>query len=461
MASWLDRLGLGLGKSKPVEQKQQFDKLKPFTQLALSFVGGQTVVWQSTSRGELLEAGYLNDNIVFSLQKWKANKIKNCPFVLYRVKSKRKYAKYKSLLKSPTSDSFAVAMQLKSQALEVVEEHPLLKLLDEPNVDMTGAMFKEMEITYRDMVGASYVRMVIGEGSRVPIRLEIIPSQEVTIIQGEDGLPIALSLIKDPEVRIPWEEIIQTRHFNPKFSWQGEHLYGLSILHSASKLLTKHAESISAEAEAFANRGARELIFPTNADFADYDPATIEGVNKRLNDKLTEGGNNRVVANAIPLGSIKIGMSPVDLNILESNQELKNEFCALYGISPIIFDWTSNSTYNNLIEARKMSLLDGVIPYQEDFKDALNSKLVPYFGKDLVLDWDYQAYPEMQSDLKEQTERLAKSYWLTIDEKRAEQDFPILNTENSQIPLVPSNLTRLDDVGMDSPIINTPNEPAI
>jgi phage portal protein BeeE len=154
-------------------------------------------------------------------------------------------------------------------------------------------------------------------------------------------------------------------------------------------------------------------------------------------------------------------MSPVDLNILDSNKELKNEFCALYGISPIIFDWTSNSTYNNLIEARKMSLLDGVIPYQEDFKDALNAKLVPYFGDDIVLDWDYQAYPEMQSDLKEQTERLSKSYWLTIDEKRAEQDFPTLDTENSQIPLVPSNLTRLDDVGMDSPIINTPNEPRI
>jgi hypothetical protein len=98
MASWLDRLGLG--KSKPVEQKQQFDKLKPFTQLALSFVGGQTVVWQSTNRGELVEAGYLNDNIVFSIQKWKANKIKNCPFVLYRVKSKRKFQKYQSDRKS-------------------------------------------------------------------------------------------------------------------------------------------------------------------------------------------------------------------------------------------------------------------------------------------------------------------------------------------------------------------------
>lgn len=130
----------------------------------------------------------------------------------------------------------------------------------------------------------------------------------------------------------------------------------------------------------------------------------------------------------------------------------------MYGISPLIFDWSNNSTYNNLLEARKMSLIDGVIPYQEDLKDSLNKKLVPLFGSDLVLDWDYQAYPEMQSDLKEQTDRLAKSFWLTIDEKRMEQDYPALNTPNSQMPLVPANLTNLEDLGMDSPTLNLPND---
>ena len=129
----------------------------------------------------------------------------------------------------------------------------------------------------------------------------------------------------------------------------------------------------------------------------------------------------------------------------------------MYGISPLIFDWSNNSTYNNLLEARKMSLIDGVIPYQEDLKDSLNKKLVPLFGSDLVLDWDYQAYPEMQSDLKEQTDRLAKSFWLTVDEKRMVQDYPALNTPNSQMPLVPSNLTNLEDLGMDSATLNLPN----
>lgn len=454
MASWLKWLGFAKD-AKPAMQKKE-----NIMQLAYSFVGGQTVVWLNNSRGDFIDAGYMADNIVFALSKWKANKIKNCPFVLYRVKSKRKYAKYKALMTNPTNESFQKAMQLKSQAMEIVEDHALLTLLDQPNQGMTGAEFKEAEITYRDMVGSSYIRIHKGLGSGKVTELELIPSQEVMIRVGADGYPAFLSLTRNADINIPYDEIIQTRHFNPKFSWQGEHLYGMSILESASKLLVKHRESIDAEAEAFKNRGARELIFPQDSNFADYDDTTIKRVNQQLNDKLTEGGNARVVANAIPLGSIKIGMSPVDLNILESNIALKKDFCAMYGISPLIFDWSNNSTYNNLLEARKMSLIDGVIPYQEDLKDSLNKKLVPLFGSDLVLDWDYQAYPEMQSDLQEQTDRLAKSFWLTVDEKRVEQDYPALNTPNSQMPLVPSNLTNLEDLGMDSPTLNLPNADA-
>jgi hypothetical protein len=65
------------------------------------------------------------------------------------------------------------------------------------------------------------------------------------------------------------------------------------------------------------------------------------------------------------------------------------------------------------------------------------------------LDYDYQSYPELQDDLDKQTERLSKSYWLSINERRAEQDFPAITDPIADEILVPSNLTLLSDVGVD------------
>lgn len=436
----------GLEIKKAVEPKIE---TKSRLLMQMRVVNGQPAIYLDSNRDENIKGknGYMGNNVVFSILQFKTRKIKNCPFVLYKVKNKTKANRYKSLLKDPTPHSIVKAMQLKEQAFEIVDGHKLLDLLENPSLSMARSEFYSLEMIYRDCVGGSIIYMEkLASGK---YNLELLPSQEVEFELNTMGDIEYVRLRERPTIRIPYSECIHTRRPNPNWNLDGSHLYGLSMLQPINQVLTKYNSGTDAEVELFQNRGARGIITPKDAEvMTTFDPVALDQISNDLNNRLTAEGAGRVAVNSIPLEYINISMSPADLEILASNREAKKDICAAFGINPIIFDYTDKATYNNVSEAVKMSLINGVIPDQEDFKDALNKKLVPLFGSDLYLDYDYQAYPELQDDLEKQTDRLAKSWWLTANQKLAEQDFPPSTDENADKILVPSNLTLLEDLGL-------------
>ena len=405
-------------------------------------------MYLSTKGVQAIKEGYSENNAVFAVQEWKANKVKSVPFVLYKVKNAKAAKHYKALMSRPSADTFRKAIEVKEKAFDIVEEHAVLTLLNNPSLTHGRGEFFKLEIIYRDLTGSSYIWMEPQPSGG--IRLELLPSTEVELLGGPMGLPQGIQLRNYPDLKIPYEQVIHTRHANPVFDVSGGHLYGQSKLTAINRVLTKYKNGQDAEVELFENRGGRGIITPKDNEQADMDEAAVQEVQNRLNTKLTEGGAGKVVANSIPLDFLNSSMSPVDLNILQSLSDAKKDICSVYGIHPLIFGWDQGK-YDNMNEARKMSLIDGVISDMEDFKDNLNNKLLPAMNATgYYLDYDYQALPEMQADLAALTDRLNKAWWLTVDEKRVEMDFPATGDMNGGTVLVPANLTPISDVGLDS-----------
>jgi HK97 family phage portal protein len=434
-------LGYEIKKTPPPVEK------KSRVLMQVRVVNGTPIVTLGNNKDEIVRDFYNKNPLVFAIVNWKVNKIKNCPFVLYRVKNERAAKQYKNLMNGPTDASLVKAMQIKSKAFDIVEDHKLLELLEKPSLSLSRQEFYSGECIYREMLGASYI--YIDNTFTGGLTLDLIPSNYVMLEASASGLISSISIRDRADYKIRVEDMIITRRYNPDFQLNGAHLYGLGVGEVIKDIISRYDAGGKAQGETFANRGAKGIVTPKDSNFEAMDPDVLDMVERDLNAKLTKEGAGSVAVNSIPLDYIDLGMSLTDMELVEVMDSIRREVCACFGVSPIIFDFTKNSTFNNLSEAKKSSVLNGVIPMQEDLKDTLNEKLVPRFGTNLYLDYDYQSYPELQDDLDKQTDRLSKSYWLSINERRAEQDFPAITDPIADEILVPSNLTLLSDVGVD------------
>jgi phage portal protein BeeE len=134
-------------------------------------------------------------------------------------------------------------------------------------------------------------------------------------------------------------------------------------------------------------------------------------------------------------------LSPVDLNIIESQKMDLRDICNVYGISSELLNDPDNKTNANKRESRMALYYETVIPELDLIRDELNRWLVPAFetdGKKYHLDYDISSIPALQADLEKQTKQLADAWWITGNEKRMLQGYDTRDELDSIF--IPSNL---------------------
>lgn len=101
-----------------------------------------------------------------------------------------------------------------------------------------------------------------------------------------------------------------------------------------------------------------------------------------------------------------------------------------------------------------MFITDAIIPLVERRKNVINRWLAPKFGDDLVVEYDYTCFSEMNEDLDKITDAAAKSYWITPNEKRAMTNYDKSDEEGMDDFYFPSGFTRLQDLNGDIEMID-------
>ena len=303
---------------------------------------------------------------------------------------------------------------------ELQESGELFDLILQPNKYQNQYEFKENALTNLLVSGNVFMtgQEFVGFGD-VFKELKLLAPQYIDIqyTPSEDGYDL-VSYVYELEAyykKLDPEYVKHIKYYNPTdFGVQSG--WGLSPIH-AGYLSMKSARDLNiAEASILANKGASGIL--TNKGDYPLDSDEAEQIQKAI-DKRISGARKfgKIIATNASVEYIQMGMSPTDLQLIESGVVKLRQLCNLYGVDSSLFNDPANKTYNNRKEATKSLYTEAVIPSLQKFVWGLNEFVVPAYNKkdnaQYIIKIDKSKIPDLYEDMKLKAEsdyKIAEGY---------------------------------------------------
>jgi len=362
--------------------------------------------------------GYTVNDLIYAIVNLISDKVRIAPWGQYKVVDDEAAKKYFGLIqrKEISGEDYKKALQYREKALKPVNDSKLSALLESPNgVDTFSDLVANSSI-FKLLTGDRIIWAELLDGGAnmgKPQSLHILPSDLLTMkvtahwqftVTGYELTEWGLI----NESNIPVEAVLHDKFFNPVYSAQGDHLWGLSPLKAALILTTKSNEANKTEAAQFQNQGPKRIIFVdespelVNEEVASQQAQQIKAI---IQGREYSGSYNanKVATSGYRMNSIDIGLSPVDLGIVESEQWSLRRFCNVYGVPSQLLNDPDNKTFNNQKEGEKALTMRCALPQLNSFREHLNRKLRNdwgYKGQNIIVDYDLSVFTELQDDLQ-------------------------------------------------------------
>ena len=388
----------------------------------LKMVRGRAV-YPPDSVDTYIDKGYLFNPVVYSIVSFIAQKAGAIPWGVYEVKNNKALHSYKS------ANSYNLNTKIiKTKALVALPDHELNAIFLKPNILQGWAEFFEQVVWFKLVTGNSYIHMIgptagLNKGS---IReMWNIPSQIIRPVAGDRMEPVrGYKYLASNDIILP-ESMIHLKYWTPEY-FNGQNLVGLSPLRASLRLITKSNSSFDSSVGALQNQGAFGIISAEkDTDLTEEQADMIES---RLREKV--GGPANRGKNIVTSATLKwqqMGMSPVDLNIIESDRMDLRALCNVYHVPSELFNDAANKTYSNTKEAGSAVYTNAVLPALNQFRDAFNQYISNKYPG-LYCDYDASMISELQDDLQMMTTALSGAWWITPEERRDIMNFPADDT---------------------------------
>jgi len=302
------------------------------------------------------------------------------------------------------------------------DNHELWDYLDRPNPDISLNSFIEANIAYKLITGNNYIyRIGPSEGVNKGRFTELytMPSQIVEILSGDWSQPVTGYQLKGRwNVSIPKENVLHLKMFNP-FADNGEYLYGMSPLRAGLRLLTQSNDSYTAASSAFQNSGAMGLLTgdAPNAEMM-LTQEQADDIKRKFKEDYTGAKNiGKTMITAANLKWQQIGLSPVDLNILESQKVSFRQLCNMYKFPSILLNDEARSTYNSWQQAKLALYTDIIIPHVMGLCNDLTRWWAEKWDENIRLYPDLSEVQALQTNKMEQSQWLANAWWISAERK--------------------------------------------
>ena len=377
--------------------------------ITASYVGG-VVTWQGQDSQSFINDGYAGNDIVYSIINLITNKAKVAPWNVYKVKDEAKYKQLKSILKTPhlITDWKAIE-ELKSQSLEPYKgDARLNELLKYPNEEDTWSDLVEAWGGFKLATGNSYIygKLVeAGANTGKPLSLSTLPAQYMSIIANVSVFPAvrqAYRLYYGVTYDFKKEEILHDRMFNPKWSATGLQLYGMSPLAAAAKNITRSNEAKTASVANFQNGGPAGILFTDDLRMeGDTAVAQANALKASIVNNSGAKNKNKLATSGYKVGYQAIGLSNVDLDIIQQEMWDMRSLCNIYGVPSQLLNDPENKIQANSTSGEKALTVRAALPLLTTMRDNLNRKLATdwgYKGTNIIVDFDLSCYPELQQD---------------------------------------------------------------
>ncbi len=390
-------------------KKEAPDQLMNYLQL-MGFVNPYFI--KADGAEEAIKNGYLQNADIYSIVELITKTAAQVGWKLYEVVDEKQFQRFKSL---GISDYDTALKKLYGRkALEETQNDIVSEALMRPNDLQTWNEFVQNVLGFKLITGNAFVQGYAPVGRNYFSQLWVLPTQDVTIVPGDRRQIIEGYNVGYINNQIPFEEVMHLRYWNPQYK-NGQMLYGLSPLQAAYHVLTLSNSNDLANIKSSQNIGAVGILHPENDLTHNPQGETAFSKLKTSWQKFFAGAENRgkILATSAKVRWQQIGLSPVDLNIIESQNMNLRRLCNVYGGVPSqLLNDPANKTYNNQTEAEKALMTRIVLPALMDLCDELNAWWIKgisaKIGKQLYLGLDTNSIPVLQPNLEILSKRLIR-----------------------------------------------------
>lgn len=292
---------------------------------------------------------------------------------------------------------------------ELITSGELYDLLQQPNRLQTMNEFVEEALIYLLLSGNNYVTGYKALGmSDVFREINNLPSQYVEIESGGLADPIKAYWYKElNNIKFDTEDVMHTKYSNPKGEGV-DRLYGLSPLEAGNMALQASNNLQEADASILNNKGVSGIL--TNESERSFRAEEAEALNEAWRQKAAGASKfGSILTTSAKLNYLQLGMSPSDLQLIESGAIKLRTLCNLYSVPSQLFNDPEGTTFNNMSEAKKSLYTEAVIPNMDLWLQNFNNWFIASWanaeGKDYCLELNTSGVEALQTDQKTEAEK--------------------------------------------------------
>ena len=170
---------------------------------------------------------------------------------------------------------------------------------------------------------------------------------------------------------------------------------------------------------------------------------------KEIKNEIEQNSGSKNVGKALILdgegAEIKeADFSPQDFDFLNAMDEIRNTTAAVMNVPSILIGDRTNSKFSNYKEAKKDLYTENILPLVEQIAEYLNNIMKDKLENNEYIDFDTSTIGVLKEDRKEKMAMLNNLSYLTINEKRAELEYPPV--ENGDDILISTSMTPLKEI---------------
>lgn len=297
------------------------------------------------------------------------------------------------------------------QGDDIIENHPIINLLNRPNPLQSNSEFFNALFGYLLLSGNAYVLKVGGIGG-IPQELHLLRPDRIVIKGGNKAIPEYYDYVINGKVKNRYEvdpktgfsELKHIKLWNPL-----DDFYGCSPLQAAAQEVDQH-NLASKHNINLLNNGARPsgaVIFKPKDDSgfaANLTESQRQQLLTDLNNRFTGAGNaGRPMLLEGDFDWKEMGLSPKDMDFINLKHMSATDIALCFGVPSQLVGVPDSQTYSNVAEARLALYEETIIPHLKLVESDMNEWLVPMYRDGLEIEFLTESIPAL-------AERKRKTY---------------------------------------------------
>jgi len=318
--------------------------------------------------------------------------------------------------------------------LDDVPEHPLLRLIEQPNAFLTGRQLRKLHFTYMNMTGEAYELKLDENKEKIPAALHVLPAHTTDF---ELGKTWDDSKIKNGNKTYTLFDVIRDINPDPRNPYRGR-----GVIAAAAATIDTDSQAKEYNRRFFANSARPSVTVETAGEMTDQ---AYERFKQSFSEAFTgtENAHKPIIVEGATVKPFMLTQKEMDF--LASQQFTRKEILAFFFVSGAMLGDVENANRSNMDASEYNLAKYAVKPRVEQYLELLNNRLVKLADPSLEFYTDPIVPEDLESKLKEATAAVNK--WATIDEVRKLYGLEELPGSQGATMYLPANLIPIDLAG--------------